>query len=317
MSCSCKCTGATSSKGDKGDKGTTGSQGEFGGFSGSWLFSASTSTGPAATFLRLNNATPSSVTAIYVSDTNSDSIDFDAFLDSLSNNSKYGYIRIFKETDNTKFCTYEVTAVTDNGTDHTLAVTYISSNSTFAASDSLVLTFSPAGKGGTSVLSNNTTVVATSGTGADALMSYAVPANTLKTNEDYIEIDASYIMSASSQNKCISFSINGTNFISKTASGPVANTLEIAKGVKYSKCKIVITRKSATAVYITIDAYNSDDAYLSLRGYHFDEGAGAGYAVADLSANSLTFACFGENYDLVSNTQTITQNQLILTYYNK
>lgn len=317
MSCSCKCTGAVSSQGNKGDKGATGSQGEFGGFSGSWLFSTSTSTGPASTFLRLNNATPSAVTAIYVSDTNSDSIDFDAFLDSLSNNSKYGYIRIFKETDNTKFCTYEVTSVTDNGTDHTLAVTYISSNSTFDANDSVVLTFSPAGKGGTAVLSNNTTVVSTSGAGTDALMSYAIPVNTLKTNEDYVVIDASYIMSGTSQNKNLSFSLNGSNFISKLAASPVANTIELAKGTKYAKVRITITRKSTVAVYITIETFHSDDAYLSLRGYYFDEGAGAGYAVADLSANALTVACFGSNYDATSNTQTVTQNQLIVTYYNK
>jgi hypothetical protein len=315
--CSCKCTGATSSTGSKGDQGATGSQGEFGGFSGSWIFSTSTAVTPAATFLRLNNATPSAVTAIYVSDTNSDSIDFDAFLDSFSNDSKFGYIRIFKETDNTKFCTYKVTAVTDNGADHTLTVTYISSNSTFAASDPLVLTFSPSGGTNPAVLSNNTTDVATSGTGTDALMSYVVSANTLKTNEDVLKIEASYSMSGLTQNKNISFSINGANFISKLPAYPVANTIELAKGVKYAKVKISITRKSTLAVFIGIDVHLSDDVYMSLRGFHFDEGTGAGYAVADLSLNTLTFACFGSNYDATSNTETITQNQLLVEYYNK
>lgn len=315
MSCSCKCVGATSSKGNKGDAGAAGaagSQGEFGGFSGSWLFSTSTAVTPAATFLRLNNATPSSVTAIYVSDTNSDSLDYDAFLDSFSNDSKFGYIRIFKETDNTKFCTYKVTAVTDNGADHTLTVTYISSNSTFAANDSLVLTFSPSGGVNPAVLSDNTTDIATSGAGADALMSYAVPANTLKTNEDSLEIEASYFMSGLTQDKRLLFTLNGAGFHPKVATGFL-----VGKGVKYTKVKITITRKSTLAVFITIDIYNADDAYLSLRGYHLDEGTGAGTAVADLSANTLTIACFGENYDATSNTETITQNQLKVKYYNK
>lgn len=317
MGCNCKCTGATSSKGNKGDAGATGSQGEFGGFSGSWLFSTSTAVTPAATFLRLNNATPSAVTAIYVSDTNSDSVDYDAFLDSFSNNSKFGYIRIFKETDNTKFCTYQVTAVTDNGADHTLAVTYISSNSTFAASDPLVLTFSPSGGTASSVLSNNTTDVATSGAGTDALMSYVIPANTLKTNDDVIEIEASYVASDVTQNKNISFSLNGANFISKLPVNPVANTFDIPKSSKYAKAIIKITRKSTLAIYIDVSVFLTDTRYRSIQGYHLNEGTGAGYAVADLSANTLTIACFGSNYDSVSNTETITQNQLLVTYINK
>jgi len=148
-------------------------------------------------------------------------------------------------------------------------------------------------------------------------MTYTIPVNTMKTNEDIIEIDASYVMSGLTQNKNISFTINGSNFVSKLGSSPIANTYEIATGTKYTKAKITITRKSTTAVYIDILVFNYDDAYLSLRGYGFNEGTGAGYAVSDLSTNTLVFACFGSNYDATSNTETITQNQLEVKYFNK
>lgn len=300
-----------------GTTGTTGSQGLYGGFSYDWLFNTSTATGPVAGDLRFNNSTYSSVTAIYVSDTGTGSVDCDAFLDSFSNNSKYGYIRIFKKSDSTKFWVGEVTAVTDNGTDHTLTVTYISSNSSFVEDDALVLTFSPSGASLPSTLSNNTTDVSTSGAGTDALMSYVVPANKLKTNEDGLEIETSYVMSGTSQTKNVSFTINGANFITKLPASPIANTIEISKTIKYTRVKIGITRKTSTTIFITVDAWLNDSNYFTSYSYNFNEGTGAGIAVADLSTNTLTFACFGSNYDTVSNTETITQNQLWVKYFNK
>lgn len=321
--CGCSSSGCdtlntgTLPTGLRGAPGATGTQGLYGGFSYDWLFNTSTSTGPSSGDLRFNNSTYSSVTAIYVSDTGTGSVDCDAFLDSLSNGSKYGYIRIFKKSDSTKFWVGQVTAVTDNGTDHTVAVTYISSNSTFSEDDAIVLTFSPSGAATPAKLSDNTTDVATSGAGTDPLMSYVIAADRLKTNEDSVEIEASYTMSGITQNKNISFTLNGSNFITKLAGYPVANTIELAKGVKYVKVRITITRKSATAVYIDVMVDPSNDVYASLQGYRFNEGTGAGYAVADLSTNTLTLACFGSNYDAASNTETITQNQLAVKYFNK
>ena len=145
MSCSCTNNSTVLPIGYSGNDGTNGTDGIFGGFSGKWVFSTSTSAGPSSTQIRLNNATYSSVTNIYVSDTNFDSVSYDAFLDSLSNNNNFGLIRIYKEFDNTKFWLGQVTAVTDNGTDHTIAVTYISHSSSFSASDNLILSFTPSG----------------------------------------------------------------------------------------------------------------------------------------------------------------------------
>ncbi len=145
MSCSCTNNSTVLPVGSPGADGTDGSNGSFGGFSDKWVFSTSTSAGPSSTQLRLNNATYNSVTNIYISDTNADSVSYDAFLDQLDNNSNFGLIRIFKEFDNTKFWLGQITSVTDNGTDHTIGVTYISHNSSFSASDNLVLSFAPSG----------------------------------------------------------------------------------------------------------------------------------------------------------------------------
>jgi len=314
---SCSCSSTRLPIGSTGATGPTGARGEYGGFSSDWVFSTSTGSGPASTNIRLNSATYTAVTTIYISNVNADSLDLTAFLLSFENNGNFGYIRLFNQTDNTKYWYGQITALVNNVSEIVLTVTYIDHNSSFAASDSLVLTFSPSGATSTSTLSNNTTDVATSGSGTDALMTYTVPINTLKTNEDVLEIDTSFTMSGTTQNKNISFSINGTNFVSKLASSPVANTFEVSKGTKYAKAKISITRKSTTAIFIAIDVFTSDDAYISLRGYHLDEGTGSGYAVSDLSANTLVFACFGSNYDATSNTETITQNQLLVKYLKK
>lgn len=151
MSCNCddQCsTPITIPTGNAGNDGADGADGIFGGFSSNWLFSTSTSTGPTTTQIRLNNGTPASVTEIYVADSNGNSIDMSAFLTSFSNDSAFGKIRLYKEDDKTKFWLGTLTAVTDNGTDFTLAVTHIQSNSAFANTDSVIVSFAPSGENG-------------------------------------------------------------------------------------------------------------------------------------------------------------------------
>lgn len=125
--------------------GADGLDGMYGGYSSDFKFDSSVAAGPASTYLRLNNTTYSSVTTIYISDTNQDSTNVDLFLDSFDNSGNFGKIRIFKEYDSNTFWDGTITAVTDSGTYHTITVTYVLSNGTFAAGDSLVVTFAPAG----------------------------------------------------------------------------------------------------------------------------------------------------------------------------
>lgn len=288
-----------------GPTGATGAQGVFGGFSGEWVFSTSTSTGPSATQLRLNNATPSSATAIYVSDTNTDSIDYDSFLDSISNNSKYGYIRIFKKSDSTKFCTYQVTGVTDNGTDHTITVTHIASNSTFAASDAVVLTFSPAG-GGIVVLENDLVATGTANAAMAVLMDYTLVANQLYTNGDVVEVTAILDTNGTTEVKGVDIRIGGTVAHSKLAIFP----LQI--GEKHMNLKCTISRQSATTLFLEFQATTTNNLYQETAGYAFFE---TGFSVSNLTSNTTLIEVRGKNTS--AGTELITCSQLSVKYLNR
>ena len=205
MSCSCgTCNGCLSTDTisiPTGANGQNGSNGVFGGFSGSWLFDSSTSTGPATTNLRFNNATLASVSEIYVNDTNKDSVDYSAFLASFSNGSDFGTVRVFKRYDSTQFWIGTVTAVTDNTTDYTIAVTWISSNGTFTDAEELVLSFTASGANGATGASVGAAYVvdvdyAGTITAADAgpsvLGTVTVGAGVLASDDDMLEFEAYY-----------------------------------------------------------------------------------------------------------------------------
>lgn len=314
--CSCTSNSTALPIGNTGATGKTGAQGLYGGFSGDWLFDLTNGGAPANTFLRFNGADVSAnVTTITVSETGPSSVDYTAFLASLSNNSQYGYVRLFKQTDSTAFWMGKITGVADSGTYATLTVTYITASDAttsniFSASDSIVLTFSPSGAGTSLVLYNKTIPVSTSGGGVDPLMSYNIPVNQLKTDDDVIEIDASFICSGVSEAKELLFKLNGSNFITKTGSG----TLYLTKDIKYAKLKLIITRVSSTSLYLTVELGRTSFTYLthSSGGYSFDESV---VGVSDLSSNTLTISCFGQN--IAAGSETITQNQLLVRYFNK
>lgn len=314
--CSCTSNSTALPIGNTGATGKTGAQGLYGGFSGDWLFDA-TSTGgaPDDYSLRFNGLDVSTdVTTITIYKTGPSLADYTAFLASLLNDSQYGYVRLFQQTDSTAFWMGKITAVLDSGLYTTLTVTYITASnaaisSIFAASTSVVLTFSPSGAGTSLVLYNETSPVSTSGGGVDALMSYSIPANQLKNDGDVVEIDGSFVCSGTSETKELLLRINGSNFITKTGSG----TLYLTKDIKYAKLKLIITRIDEFSLYITIELGRTSITYLthSSGGYSFDESA----IVSDLSSNTLTIACLGQN--IAAGSETITQNQLLVRYFNK
>jgi hypothetical protein len=152
--CSCGCDDTISIT-----VGANGTNGLFGGFSQKFAFSSSTATSPTSTTIRLNNATMASVTEIYVNVTNSDSVNVAAFLDAFAAGGRYGVVKLFKEYDTTKYWMGEITAVTNMATYYKLIVTYYTHNSTFAAADPIVLTFSPNGAVGATGAAGSTPVV--------------------------------------------------------------------------------------------------------------------------------------------------------------
>lgn len=141
----CKCNDCSDTSLITVPVGGQGIQGLFGGYSGEWIFSSSTSTTPTLTTFRMNNAALSSVTAIHINDSNADSINYSAFVTSFGTSTNFGYIKIFKKDDSTKFWMGKVTAVTDNGPDQTITVTYVMHNGSFVNGSSYVISFVPAG----------------------------------------------------------------------------------------------------------------------------------------------------------------------------
>ena len=110
-----------------------------------YTFSSSTSSGPGAGLLRLNNASPASATQLYVSETDRNGAAIASLLGTIANGSP---IQILDESDPLAFAYYTVTSSTDNGTDRTLAVTHVASNGTLAGG--VTLTWGVAGAAGSS-----------------------------------------------------------------------------------------------------------------------------------------------------------------------
>ena len=144
--------GATGAQGNQGAQGAQGSIGIFGGDSQPYTFSTTTTDAdPGSGILRFNNATPSSVTELYIDDTNADSVSVTAWLDALddsTNTAHKGVLRVVKKTDSSKFADFQIVSVADSTGYRTVTVTYIVGNSTFANTDNLFITFSRSGNVG-------------------------------------------------------------------------------------------------------------------------------------------------------------------------
>lgn len=131
--------------------GADGLNGEFGGYSSIFFYNGAGTTAPPPTSsFRFDNITPSSITKIYVSNTNAENAPATEFLTSLTNSNKFGFIRIFKEFESETFYLFELTNVIDTGTYHELTVVYLGHNflTTPATGNKLVLSFAPAGPQG-------------------------------------------------------------------------------------------------------------------------------------------------------------------------
>jgi hypothetical protein len=101
-----------------------------GGVSGGLYFKFDTSTSsadPGSGDVRYDNATPSSVANIYISETSSEGIDISTVLDNLATNDR---ILIRQSSDPTKAQLFQVSgSITDNGAWRTIPVTYVSGGS--------------------------------------------------------------------------------------------------------------------------------------------------------------------------------------------
>lgn len=108
---------------------SAGFYGPRGGDSTFYNFSTSTAITPASGTVRLNSATPSLVTAIYVHETNRDNVNVAVYLDQITAGSQ---IILIDDANRSNYATYTVALVTDNGTNRTISVTYVNSGGTLA-----------------------------------------------------------------------------------------------------------------------------------------------------------------------------------------
>lgn len=193
--------GPQGAAGTNGTDGADGTDGLFGGYSLEWIFDTSTSPSPPATKVRFNNATPASVTKIYINETASGSIDAANFLQSFTANNdpgNYGLIKIWKQYDSTIFWLGKVSAITDNGSDRTIDVSHTLSNGTFSASDDVIVSFVSNGASGSNksgVLDNYSILddgANYEGTTPTLVRTFTIPANTFETNKDEVTIKGGF-----------------------------------------------------------------------------------------------------------------------------
>lgn len=185
--------------------GAAGEDGLFGGFSAEWKFdSSSVLSNPAVNYLRFNNATLSSVTEIYLNETNIDNVNHAAFLAAFSNSSNYGLIKVWKQHESNTFLMATLTGVVDTGDHYTLTISNLMSNGTFAADDNVIISFTPQGTDGTDgsdgadgtdgvaayVVDGIFTGTVAAGEATTLIGSIPIPANTLSTDEDMLDFSA-------------------------------------------------------------------------------------------------------------------------------
>lgn len=116
-----------------------------------YTFSTTTTmANPGIKNLRFNHVSPASVTAIAISDTDNNSVDMSAFINSWGDATSTikGYLELREPSKTTGPLVYKVTAVTDNSGWTELVVSFVAGTATFANSGILALMFFRSGDTG-------------------------------------------------------------------------------------------------------------------------------------------------------------------------
>lgn len=170
-----------------GDAGTNGTNGVDGYQSGYRLTYSTTTTAadPGAGTVRMNNLVMTSVTAIYIDNTDATGATITTWLDSLddSDSSIRGYLRFQEATDPANYAEFGVNgAVVDSTGYRTIPVMPISSSGAWSNGDNLVATFYRSGSAGTATIADgNKGDVTVSGSGSVWEITAATPLADLKT----------------------------------------------------------------------------------------------------------------------------------------
>jgi hypothetical protein len=111
-----------------------------GGFGLKYTFSDSTSSGPSAGQVRLNNAASASATQVFINESDRNTKNIATLLNLIIPGTA---LLLVSEADPSRYAYYVVTGNTDNGSDRTLAVTHVASNGILTGD--LVVSFSGGG----------------------------------------------------------------------------------------------------------------------------------------------------------------------------
>lgn len=143
-------TGAAGTNGTNGTNGATGAAGVDAGFKYTYS-TTTTASDPGSGTFRLNNATLSSATALYISETDSDSVSLSTWLATLddSTSTVRGFLTFRKDGASSNFRIYSVSGtLTDNGTWDTLTIAHVSGSGSWSNADTIRVTFARTGDKG-------------------------------------------------------------------------------------------------------------------------------------------------------------------------
>lgn len=243
------------------NEGEDGSDGVFGGYSGDWVFESNTASPPSTRYLRVNNATLASITQIYISETNAQSLNYATFLAEFAVDS---YIRIFREFNSNVFWLGKITSVTDSGPYYTIGVTTILSNGSFTNTERLIVSYIPAGVSTSAtnveILYNDVNTTAnftTVSASYDNILTYNVPANSLLTNGDKLEIKMVFKLAYTAGTDVSHYKIkfNGVEFSS------VITEFELSLSHPIAFVSIDFSRESNTQASIEFKSFVRDQYY--------------------------------------------------------
>ena len=137
-------------------------------------------------------------------------------------------------------------------------------------------------------------------------MSYTIPAGQLKTNDDTLEVVFAIDSNLTTEIKRAELRLAGVICHSK------AVTFNLNSGSKYMSLIAVITRQTATSVFIKFDIVTSSSRYTLTNGQNFFETS---IPVNNLDSLTNVIELFGRNSS--GGSQTIRANQMLVKYYNK
>lgn len=243
------------------NEGEDGSDGVFGGYSGDWLFESNTASPPSTRYLRVNNASLASITQIYISETNAQSLNYATFLAEFAVDS---YIRIFREFNSNVFWLGKITSVTDSGPYYTIGVTTILTNGSFTNTERLIVSYIPAG---VSASTSNVEILYNDVNGSanytnvsasfDNILSYTVPVNTLVTDGDKLELKMVFRLVTGTGTDVSKYKVlfNGADFSS------VITEFELSLSHPIAFVSIDFSRESNTQASVEFKSFVRDQYY--------------------------------------------------------